>query len=392
MSDPLGWIADALDRLDQQGLRRDRREVVPLPNGRCLLDDRELWNFSANDYLGLADDSRLIAAVQQASIQSGIGARASALVSGRTDWHVQLEQRLAEFKHAEAALLFPTGFAANVGTIGALVGPGDAVFSDRLNHASLIDGCRLSRAKFHVYPHCDIDDLRKQLGRSAEFGRRLIVSDSLFSMDGDQAPLRELIRLSDDFDAMLLVDEAHATGVFGRNGGGLLEDVLPDLSEDSRRRVIAVGTLSKAVGVQGGFVTGSKLLIDWIWNTARTQVFSTALAVPLCAAAIAAIEIIEQEPDRREWLREASQQVRETLGDQGWNVPDASAGPIVPILLGDADLTMTIARQLVEKGVLAAAIRPPTVPRDTSRLRISLSYSHGDEGIAALLNAFERIR
>jgi 8-amino-7-oxononanoate synthase len=444
MPSPLDWISSELAALEAANLQRRRREVTPLPGGKCNVDGQALWNFAGNDYLGLAGDPRLAEAAARAIRETGTGARASALVTGRTPWHVRLEERLARFKQAEAAILFPTGYAANVGTICALAGPGDAVFCDRLNHASLVDGCRLSRARLCVYrregggggaegtggrgnegiegrgfsvfgfqfsersrssllktenrklktvapspssprrPDLSssgdrLSGLKNLLERSQAFRRRLIVTDSIFSMDGDAAPIAELSVLAREYDAMLLVDDAHATGLFGERGTGLA---------GTGENVIAVGTLSKAVGAQGGFVTGSKELIDWLWNTARTQMFSTALSPANCAAATRAIDLIEEEPHRRTWLAAASLKVQQGLRDAGWRVPEAVVGPIIPVLIGDAEAAVALAVRLEERGLLIPAIRPPTVPHGTSRLRISLSYAHGDEGIESLLDAF----
>ncbi|WP_437226905.1 8-amino-7-oxononanoate synthase [Planctomicrobium sp. SH661] len=381
---PLDWLNPELDGLASKGLLRRQREMHPFANGMCRIDGRTLWNFAANDYLDLAGDPRLAAAAQEAMKDSGLGARASPLVTGRTHWHVQLENSLAKLKGTEAAILFPTGFAANLGTIPALVGPEDVVFCDRLNHASLIDGCRLSQARFRVYPHGDAAALRKELQKARTYRRRLIVTDSLFSMDGDHAPLNDLLELAEEFDAMLLVDEAHATGVYGARGAGLLETC--GIHSD---RVIAMGTLSKAIGLQGGFIAGSRNLIDWLWNSARTQVFSTGLSIPVCAAAIAAVEIILQEPQRREALLKASEHVQNELRLQGWSIPSATHGPIIPVIIGKPEKTMQLAAKLDEAGVLIAAIRPPTVPNGTARLRISLSYAHLERGIDELLKAMQ---
>ena len=390
MSDPLSFLADGLAKLDAAKLRRQRRIVEPLSNGRCQINGQVLWNFAANDYLGLAEDNRLTEAAAKAMRESGVGSRASPLVTGRTHWHARLEERLARFKRTEAAILFPTGFAANVGTITASVESQDVVFCDRLNHASLIDGCRLSRARLRVTPHADVAALERELNKARGARRRLIVTDSLFSMDGDAAPLAELLDLAVRTDSLLLIDEAHATGLFGEHGTGLLEDVLKSASvtAEAKRRVIAVGTLSKAIGVQGGFVTGGQELIDWLWNSARPQVFSTALSVPLCAAACASIDIIEAEPQRRSKLLEMSAHLRDQLRCQGWRIPENVIGPIIPVIIGEPQRTLDLAERLQAQGILVAGIRPPTVPAGTSRLRISVSFSHGDEGLAALLNAF----
>lgn len=384
---PLDWIAGDLGALEQKGLRRRRREVKPLPGGRCEIGGRTLWNFSANDYLGLSGDNRLQAAAIRAMSDGGLGARASPLVSGRTLWHVELEQALASLKQTESALLFPSGYAANLGTIPALVGSEDVLFCDRLNHASLIDGCRLSAAKFRVYPHVDVEALRKELSRSQVYRRRLIVTDSLFSMDGDHAPLKELASLAEEFDAMLLVDEAHATGVYGACGGGLLEEAGIHFSG-----LIAMGTLSKGVGAQGGFIAGTRELVDWLSNSARTQIYSTALPIPVCAAAREGLNIICEEPERRRRLLKSAEELQQSLRAQGWHIPDNVRGPILPIIVGDAERAVSLAGKLEEKGILVAAIRPPTVPRGTARLRLSLSAAHSEEGLQRLLVSMNDLR
>ncbi|HTI52558.1 MAG TPA: 8-amino-7-oxononanoate synthase, partial [Planctomycetaceae bacterium] len=289
----LDWISTELERLRAEGLWRQQRVVTPLAGGECLVDGRRLKNFAANDYLDLARDPRVIAAGERALQESGAGAGASALVCGRTAWHGALEERLAQFEEQPSALLFPSGYAANVGTICALVGANDVVFSDRLNHASLVDGCRLSGAKIRVYRHDDLDALERALQNETGTGRRLIVTDGLFSMDGDLAPLPDLCRLAERFGAMLLVDEAHGTGVFGAGGRGVAEH-----HGVEARVTVRVGTLSKGIGSLGGFVAGSQPLIDWLWNRARTQIYSTALPPAACAAAAAAVDIIATEPQR----------------------------------------------------------------------------------------------
>lgn len=379
-------LAHELDQRARDGLLRTRRRVVPLEQGWCEVDGCKLRNFAANDYLGLAADQRVLEAAACALDEAGAGARASALVCGRTGWHDRLETELARFEGAEAALLFPTGYAANVGAVTALAGPGDAVCCDRLNHASLVDGCKLSGAKLLVYPHRDVAALAEILKQREGFRRRLIVTDSLFSMDGDAAPLNELAELAARYDALLLVDEAHATGLFGANGRGLTEHCGLDES-----RLVKVGTLSKAVGSQGGFVVGPRVLIAWLFNTARTQMFSTALAPAACAAALAAIEIIRSEPERRERLLSESARLRELLRQSGVELTATTIGPIIPVVLGDAARTAAAARRLEEQGHLVACIRPPTVPRETSRLRISLSAAHSPADIDALADAIANV-
>jgi 8-amino-7-oxononanoate synthase len=384
MHDSLHWIHEGLVELEGQGLRRRRREVTPLPRARCRVDGRELINFASNDYLNLASDPRVVAAAREALEQTGVGATASALVSGRTPWHVALEERLARFERQPAAVLFPTGFAANVGTICALAGGDDAIFSDRLNHASLIDGCRLSGAHLRIYRHDDLTDLESELKKSAVSGRRLIVTDSVFSMDGDLAPLPELCSLAGRFGAALIVDEAHATGVFGACGRGVAE-----LQNVEDRVDVRVGTLSKGVGALGGFVAGPQFLIDWLWNRARTQIYSTALPPSICAAAAAAVEIIEAEPFCRERLQALAAEFRRRLAEAGIEFTPNSRGPIVPVVLQDPDRAVQIAQELEADGFLVGAIRPPTVPPGTSRLRITLTSGHTSTDLERFVTALK---
>ena len=383
------WISSELAAWEEAGLRRARRTVRPLPGGWIDVDGGRLLNLAANDYLCLAGDPRLSAAAEDALCAVGVGARASALVSGRTTFHEALERRLAAFERAEAAILFPTGYAANTGTITALVDRDDSVFCDRLNHASIIDGCRLSGARLHVIPHLDLEALEQELHKARERRRRLIVTDSVFSMDGDVADLPRLAELADRYDAMLLIDEAHATGVLGPGGRGLVEHF--GIATD---RVIHVGTLSKGIGCQGGFVTGPQRLIDWLWNKARPQIFSTALPPAIAAATCAAIDIIEAEPWRRERLRALSEALQSRLRDAGFQVPaTAVPTPIVPVVLGDERTTLAAAAGLEEAGFLVAAIRPPTVPTGSSRLRISLHCEVSDEQVDRLVTAIlQRVR
>jgi 8-amino-7-oxononanoate synthase len=337
-----------------------------------------LINFSANDYLALAADPRLIAAAHEAALREGWGAGASPLVTGHSQSHRELEERLAQFMGAEAALLFPSGFAANSGTIAALVGRGDVVIGDQKNHASLIDGCRLSRAEVQVYLPRDMARLAELLRESAGFRRRLIVTDTLFSMDGDLAPLADLVELAARHRAMLMIDEAHAIGVFGAGGRGIAEHLGVDADIPIR-----VGTLSKALGSAGGFVAGSRKLIEWLVNRARSYVFSTAHPPAVAAAAVAALDIVRDEPHRRAALLERAAELRRALREQGWNIGDA-AGQIIPIIIGDARATMGIAGRLRERGLFVPGIRPPSVPEGESLLRISLSYGHTPEMIERL--------
>jgi 8-amino-7-oxononanoate synthase len=408
--DPLAWIDDALGELEREGLRRQLAVRVGRQTSRVNIGGRELINFGSNDYVGLAADARLIAAARAASEREGWGSGASPLVSGRGETHAELERRLAEFEGAEAALVFPSGFAANAGVIPALVDEGDAIFGDAKNHASLIDGCRLSKAKRFVYGHGDCEELERMLRQTAGFRRRLIVTDSLFSMDGDLAPLVELAELAERYDTMLLVDEAHATGVFGERGRGVFEHLdvgcwMLDVGLAAAHRTsniqhptslhdrvhVRIGTLSKALGSGGGFVCGKKSLIDWLANRARTYVFSTAQPAATSAAAVAALEIVEKEPWRRRELLARTADFRRRLGEQEWNT-GRSESQIVPLIVGDAERVMRLSGRLREAGFFVPGIRPPSVPEGESLLRISLCYHHTPEIIESLLKCLAAIR
>lgn len=383
---PLEWIDRELASLDHQGLRRHLASRQDKQSGHIVLDGRALINFGSNDYLALSADPRLADAAGAAAKAEGWGSGASPLVTGHGQTHLRLERRLAEFEGTEAALVFSTGFAANAGTIAALVGPGDAVFSDRSNHASIWDGCRLSRADVRAYRHADCDHLERLLERAGRYRRRLIVTDSLFSMDGDLAPLADLCRLAERFDAMLMIDEAHATGVFGPRGRGVAEE-----AELEGRVHVRVGTLSKALGSIGGFVVGSRSLIDWLVNRARPYVFSTAMPGPAAAAAIAALDVVRDEPERRQSLLARAASLRIRLDEQGWMV-GSTGSQIIPVIVGEADRAMQLAAALGERGLFVPAIRPPTVPDGEARLRISLTYGHAPEMIEELVEALERLR
>ena len=344
-------------------------------------------HFGSNDYLALAADPRLAEAVAAALPREGWGSGASPLLWGHGSMHRMLEDRLAEFEGTEAALVFSSGFAANTGTIAALVGPGDVVFTDRKNHASLLDGCRLSRADVRVFPHGDHQQLDALLVRTQGRARRqLIVTDSLFSMDGDLAPLAELAHVAERHGAMLLIDEAHATGVFGRYGRGVAEHLGVE-----ERIPIRVGTLSKALGCHGGFVAGSRQLIDWLINTARPYIFSTAAPAAVAAAAMAALEIVREEPERRERLLACSAEVRARLVEQGWNV-GPSVSQILPVIVGQPEEAMELSGWLRLHGILVPAIRPPTVPEGEACLRISLTAGHTSEMIDRLLSTMADLR
>jgi 8-amino-7-oxononanoate synthase len=345
-----------------------------------------LVSFATNDYLGLTADPRVVAAAHDAALWFGFGAGASALVAGWTAAHQELAEALAEFEQAEAVALFPSGVAANLGTIAALVGPGDAVYLDRLNHASLIDGARLSGARLRVYSHGDAAQLEEILSRDqGRFRRALIATDGVFSMDGDFAPLAALAALAGRAGAMLLVDEAHGTGVFGDDGRGAaaacgVADRVP----------VRMGTLSKALGSLGGFVAGSRRLVDWLTNHARTLLYSTALPPAAAAAARAALAIARAEPWRRERVLALGRALAADLAAAGYTVAP-TAGSIVAVVLGTPERTLRVAAALRDRGLFVPAIRPPTVPAGTARLRISLSAGHRDDDVARLTEALRSV-
>jgi len=380
MHNPLDWLDDELRRLESAGLLRTLGvRSGPQRGTELQWNGKSLANFGSNDYLGIASSlgEKQLQAVMH---RVGWGAGASPLVTGRGEYHARLEAELAAFEGTEAALLFPTGFAANAGTVAALVGPGDVVFSDALNHASLIDGCRLSGAKVVVYRHCDASHLQELISSVAPARRKLIVTDSLFSMDGDLAPLVDLATIAAEQRAMLLVDEAHATGVFGAQGRGLCEQLGVEEAVHVR-----VGTLSKALGSMGGFVVGERRLIDWLTNRARTYFFSTAAPEVIAAAGLAALQIVRDEPQRRRELLSRANELREQLRAQGWTMPDRGS-QIIPLRIGDAERTMQYAAWLREQGFFVPGIRPPSVPEGASLLRLSLSWQHDDEVLSRLVN------
>jgi 8-amino-7-oxononanoate synthase len=323
----------------------------------------------------------LIAAAAVAMEQEGFGSGASPLITGRSTSHERLELALARFEGTEAALLFPSGFAANCGAVAGLVGPGDVVFSDAKNHASLWDGCRLSRADVRTYPHGDATALEKLLAGAAKYRRRLVVTDSLFSMDGDLAPLAELTDITRRHDSMLLIDEAHATGVFGREGRGAAEHLGVE-----GEHLIRVGTLSKALGCSGGFVVGSRALIDWLVNKSRPYIYSTAAPPSIAAAALAALQIVVSEPHRRSELLARAADLRCKLIEQGWSI-GPSRSQIIPIVVGTTERAVALAAKLRAHGFFVPAIRPPTVPEGEACLRISLSWLHGRAEIEGLVTA-----
>ncbi len=384
------WMLDDLRARQRAGLFRSRRRPFSAQGARLCLGGHEVLNFASNDYLNLAGDPRLGRAAARTAHRHGTGAGASPLVVGHLPPLRRLERALAEWEDTDAALVFSSGFVANLALVSTLTSDGDAIFSDALNHASLIDGCRLSRAATHVYPHADLaalDALLTQHGPAVR--RRLIVTDSVFSMDGDIAPLADLLALAERHDAILLVDEAHATGVLGEHGRGVTDD-LP-MATPGRHRLIKVGTLSKALGAQGGFVVGDRVLIRWLVNHARPYIFSTALAPPTAGAALAGLGIVRAEPERRRRLLERAAWLRSRLADLGFAIGPATT-QIIPIHVGEADAAVDLSRHLLTLGVLAPAIRYPSVPHGTARLRLSLCAGHTPADLERLCEALQRAR
>jgi 8-amino-7-oxononanoate synthase len=380
------FIQNELEALKRQGLYRELRRVEGEQGPTLVLDGHEVLNFSSNNYLGLANHPALKKAAKEAIDRYGCGAVASRLISGNMALHEELEEKIAALKGTEAALVFNSGFQANVGIIPALAAEGDTIFSDELNHASIIDGCRLARAETVVYPHCDPAGLEDALKNSQANGRKLIVTETLFSMDGDEAPLAEIVLLSERYGALVMVDEAHATGVAGPNGAGVVAKLgLGD------RIPIQMGTLGKALGGFGAYVAGSHALRELLINRCRSFIFTTALPPPVLAAAIAAIDLLYQEPQRRLALWHNIRALREGLRNLGFSLGSGES-QIVPLVTGDAEKCMAFSERLLEKGVFAQGIRPPTVPEGTSRLRITLMATHTHEHLHQALRVFKEVK
>ncbi|HDZ22655.1 hypothetical protein LCGC14_0335520 [marine sediment metagenome] len=354
--------------------------VLDSPVGaRVVVGGREVVCLCSNDYLGLAADEAVKAAAIEAINTWGVGAGASRLVSGTLQVHQQLEQRLAAFKGAQAAVVTSTGWMANHVAICALAGAGDLILCDKLDHASILDAARQSRAAVRTYAHGDRGRLRRLLERHrADYRECLIVTDSLFSMDGDLAPLEELVELKNRFDAKLMIDEAHATGVFGQTGRGVAEHLGVDEHID-----VTVGTLSKALGAMGGFVAGPEVVIDVIRNTGRAYMYTTALPPAMCAAVLAGLDIVRDQPQRRQKLLAMAAELRDRLGAGGLSTL-SSASQIIPVVIGGAAEAVAVSGRLLSEGFLIPAIRPPSVPPGASRLRISLCANHDPQDLARL--------
>lgn len=373
-----------LEQLSQQGLYRSRRVIDGPQSVLLTVNGKSVINFSSNDYLGLANHPQVVAAFKKAVDQYGVGSGSAHLICGHSRAHHALEEELAEFTGREKALLFSTGYMANVGVISALVGRGDYVLEDRLNHASLLDGGLLSRAQFSRFKHADYAGLQAQMLNSA--GRKLVVSDGVFSMDGDLADLPLLVELVDQYQAGLLIDDAHGFGVLGKNGGGIVEH----FGLTQNQVPILMGTLGKAFGTFGAFVAGSDELIEWLIQKARSYVFTTALPPAVAEATRTSLRLLQTESWRREHLQALIARFRLGAVQQGLQLMD-SFTPIQPILVGDSQQVMTIGSVLLERGFLLSPIRPPTVPKGTARLRVTFSAEHQYHQVDALLDELGKV-
>lgn len=383
---PESWathVRGELAEIDRQDLRRTILTPETGQGPRIRLYGRELLNFTSNNYLGLATDDRVVAGAVAAAREYGAGAGAARLLCGSTPIHEELETRLAELKGQERALLYSAGYLANLGVITALAGKGDVVFSDALNHASIIDGCRLSGATPAIFRHSDAAHLEELLA-STPARRRLVVTETVFSMDGDIGPLPALVELARRYEALLLIDEAHATGVIGDHGAGALSHFGIDEGP-----VVVIGTLSKALGSAGGFVAGPAALIDFLVNRSRSFIFQTALPPPSVGAALAALDIMAAEPARQRHLAELADRLRVGLAALGY-APTASETAIVPLVIGEAAAAVQLELRLRDRGILAKAIRPPTVPTGTSRIRFNVMATHTAADVDAVLAAVPR--
>src|SRR5438445_2094530 len=377
------FIQDQLQSLRKASLYRRLRSVAGEQDAVLTVDGRQVLNLCSNNYLGLANHPALRKAAKEAIDRYGCGSGASRLISGNMTLHEELENKIAQFKKTEAALVFNSGFQANTGILSTLSGEGDVIFSDALNHASIIDGCRLSRSKIVVYDHCDLDQLERNLRDSPDGSRKLIVTESLFSMDGDEAPLVDIVNLAEKYGAMLMVDEAHATGVTEPNGAGLVAKF--GLGE---RVLVQMGTLGKALGSFGAYVAGSTALRELLINRCRSFIFTTSLPPAVMAMGIAAIDLVNKEPERRQALRNNCDVLRAGLRSLGYSLGN-SQSQILPLMIGDATRCMKLSEDLLRHGVFAQGIRPPTVPPGTSRLRITLMATHTPEHIEQALKVFK---
>lgn len=380
------WIEAELERLHQSGLFINVRTLSSPQGAWLVVDDQKVLNFCSNNYLGLANHPDLIEAAKRATDELGVGPAAVRTIAGTMDLHTQLERRLAVFKRVEAAITFQSGFNANLAAIPALVGKEDVIYSDELNHASIIDGCRLSGAKIVRFDHADAQHLESQVTATLEdYRRALIVTDGVFSMDGDVAPLDQIQAVAERHDCLLMVDDAHGEGVLGEGGRGIVDHYQLHGKVD-----VEVGTMSKAFGVVGGFVAGSERVVSWLRQRGRPFLFSSAMTVPDTAACLAAIDLLEASTERVDQLWQNTQYFKEKMKALGFDT-GASSTPITPVMLGEAPLAQQFSRRLFDEGVFAMAIGYPTVPPGAARIRVMISASHSGQDLDHGLASFERI-
>ncbi|WP_432663572.1 8-amino-7-oxononanoate synthase [Wukongibacter baidiensis] len=375
-------ISKTLSLIKKEGLYRDCRYLSSQQAPKVNIEGREIVLLGSNNYLGLCDDIRLKEAAKDAIDKYGVGSGGSRLTTGSYDLNRELEEKIASFKGTEAALVFNTGYMANLGIISALCDRKWVIFCDKYNHASIIDGCLLSGAKLVRYKHCDMEDLERKI-EIYKGSNNLIVTDGIFSMDGNAAPLKDIVRLAKKHDIITMVDDAHGVGVLGEKGSGTVSHFNLNKEID-----IQMGTLSKAIASVGGYVAGKKDLIEYIKNTSRSFIFSTALPPSAIRASLRAIEIIQDEEERRNRLIDLSEWFKEELTQLGFRVTNTIT-PIIPIIIGDAERAVKFSESLLEEGIYVPAIRPPTVPRGTSRLRISLMATHEYEDLKHVLDVIE---
>ncbi|MCB9139715.1 MAG: glycine C-acetyltransferase [Caldilineaceae bacterium] len=378
------WIADELAALQEQGLLANIRIIESPMDGRVVIDGREMLNFCANNYLGLANHPRIRAAAKAAIDARGVGPGAVRTIAGTMDLHVELERKLAEFKRAADCITFQSGFTANLATIPALMGKGDLIFSDELNHASIIDSCRLSRAQTVRYTHADVDDLRRQIAAAPAYGRGLIVTDGVFSMDGDLAPLDAICDVAEEYGLLLMVDGAHGEGVVGEGGRGIVNHF------GLHGRVqIEVGTLSKAFGVVGGLVAGDRTIVEWLRQRGPSS-SPAPMTVPDVAACMEAVEMLTESTELVDRLWSNAAIFRAGMEAAGFDTGH-SVTPIVPVMLGEAELAQRFSRRLFDEGVFAMAIAYPTVPMGKARIRVMNSAAHSAGDLEEALAVFERV-
>jgi glycine C-acetyltransferase len=386
MDTKLQWIQDELQKLKDDGLY-NRIRTLSSPQGAWLVvDGKRVLNFCSNNYLGLANHPRIVQAAQEAVKKYGVGPAAVRSIAGTMDIHLELERRLAAFKGVEAAITFQSGFTANLGTIPALVGKDDAVFSDELNHASIIDGCRLSGAKIIRYAHCNPDDLNRVLSEErSKYPRAMVITDGVFSMDGDMAPLDKIYAVVQKYEAILMVDDAHGEGVVGKGGRGIVDHFGLHGKVD-----VEVGTLSKAFGVVGGVSAGNPVVVEWLRQRGRPFLFSSAMTVPDVAACLAALDILESSTELVDKLWENARYFKAEMRKLGFDT-GLSTTPITPIMLGEAPLAQQFSRELFENGLFAMSIGFPTVPKGKARIRVMISASHSKEDLDKGLETFAAV-